>query len=304
VERASETFGPFFTERALTAGSGQASFGFTYQQASFRSLDGNNLRDGSFVTVANQFVDEPAPFDIETLTLNITTRTTTFFGNVGISDRVDLGVAVPLLRLDIEGSRLNTYRGLSVPKARATARTVGLADVAVRSKVRLTGAGGPGAVAAGFEVRIPTGREEDLLGAGDLSVRVTGLASYEAGPASFHGNLSIGAGGVGGEVSYGGAAAMAASPRLTLVGEYVARRIEGVQAITETFAPHPRIVGVQTMRLTPAGDTQTTSFAVAGFKWNVGGTWLVHGNVLVPVTERGLTARFTPTIAIDYSFAR
>ena len=55
VERASETFGPFFVERALTAGAGQASLGFTFHYASFRSLDGNNLRNGGFVTVANQF---------------------------------------------------------------------------------------------------------------------------------------------------------------------------------------------------------------------------------------------------------
>jgi hypothetical protein len=131
-----------------------------------------------------------------------------------------------------------------------------------------------------------------------------GLASYEAGAASFHGNFIVGTGGIGRELSYSGATAIAASPRLTLVGEIVARRIQGVQRITAAFVPHPRIRDVQTMRLTPAGEDQTTTFAVAGFKWNVGGTWLLHGNVLMPLTDNGLTARFTPTIAIDYSFAR
>src|SRR5918992_1420598 len=67
VERASETFGPFFVERALTSGAGQASFGFTFQFASFESLDGHNLENGQFVTIANQFRDEAAPFDVETL---------------------------------------------------------------------------------------------------------------------------------------------------------------------------------------------------------------------------------------------
>src|SRR5687767_453329 len=52
VERASESFGPFFIERALTAGAGQASLGFTLHYASFQSLDGNDLRDGAFITVA------------------------------------------------------------------------------------------------------------------------------------------------------------------------------------------------------------------------------------------------------------
>jgi hypothetical protein len=123
VERASETFGPFFAERALTSGAGQASFGVTFQYASFTTLDGNDLRDGSFVTTANQFRDEETPFDIETLTLNITTRTTTVFGSVGVTDRLDVAAAVPFVSLGISGSRVNTYRGTSVVQARATAET-------------------------------------------------------------------------------------------------------------------------------------------------------------------------------------
>ena len=33
-------------------------------------------------------------------------------------------------------------------------------------------------------------------------------------------------------------------------------------------------------------------------------TWLLHANVLMPLSDSGLTARFTPTVAMDYSFAR
>jgi len=303
VERASETFGPSFVERALTAGAGQASFGFTFQFTSFESLDGHNLEDGQFVTIANQFRDEAAPFDIETLTLDVTTRTATFYGNVGLSDRIDLGVAVPVVALGINGIRNNTYRGRALLQARARAETVGLADIAIRSKVRLT-AEGPGAVAAGVEVRLPTGREEDLLGAGKTTVRFQGLASAEAGRTSVHGNVTIGTGGLGREYSYGGAVAVAASTQVTLVGEVFARRIAGLQRITELTTPHPRILGVETLRLVPSGGDQTSAFAVTGFKWNVGGTWLLHGNVLFPMTESGLTAKFTPTIALDYSFTR
>src|SRR5262249_44893989 len=65
VERASQTFSPFFVERALTAGNGQGSWGFTVQHVRFDSLDGQNLRDGTLVTTANQFVDEATPFDVD-----------------------------------------------------------------------------------------------------------------------------------------------------------------------------------------------------------------------------------------------
>ncbi len=303
VERASETFGPFFVERALTSGAGQASFGFTFQYASFQSLDGHDLTDGEFVTIANQFTDEPEPFDVETLTMDVSTSTATFYGNVGLNDRIDVGVAVPVVRLEISGARNNTYRGQTLPQAQARAETVGLADVAVRSKFRLTG-DGPGAVSAGVELRLPTGRDENLLGAGDMALRFHGLASAEAGPTSVHGNFTLGTGGVGREISYGGAVAVAATPQFTLVGEVVARHIAGVQRITEVIAPHPEIALVNTMRLVPDGQDQTTAYAVTGFKWNVAGTWLLHGHVLWPMTETGLTARVTPTVALDYSFTR
>jgi hypothetical protein len=303
VERASETFGPFFVERAVTAGAGQASFGATVQVASFRSLDGHQLRTGELVTTSNQFVDEPAPFDVETLTLAISATTATIFGNVGVNDRVDVGVAVPLVRLDISGSRTNTYRGQSFPQARAQSRSVGLADIAVRTKVRLT-PDGPSAVAAGAEVRLPTGREEGLLGAGDASVRFVGLASAESGSASVHGNFALGLGGLGREISYGGAVALAASPRVTVVGEAIARRVDGLSRVTFASARHPRIAGVTTTRLLPEPGDQLTAFVVGGVKWNVGDVWLVHANVLLPLTDSGLTARVVPAFAIDYSFTR
>ena len=303
VERASETFGPSFVERALTAGAGQASFGFTLQYASFDSLDGNHLRTGELLTTANRFSDEADPFDVETLTLGITTKTATFFGNVGVSDRVDVGVAVPVVSLNVNGSRLNTYRGQTLLQARAAATTVGLADIAVRSKVRLTNEG-PAAVSAGVEARLPTGREEDLLGAGQMAMRFMGLASAESGPTSIHGNFTLGLGGIGREISYGGAVAFAASPRMTVSGEVLARRIAGIQRITAVSAPHPRLRGVETSRLMPVGEDQTSAFAVAGVKWNVSSTWLVHANVLMPLSDSGLTAKFTPTVAMDYSFAR
>ncbi len=303
VERASETFGPFFIERALTAGSGQASFGFAFRYASFESLDGNDLRSGELVTIANQFEDEAAPFDVETLTMNITAQTATVFGNVGLSDRIDVGVAVPLVRLVIDGTRLNNYRGQTLLQARARAETLGLGDIAVRSKVRLTSEG-PGALAAGVEARLPTGRDEDLLGTSEFAVRALGLGSYEAGVTSVYGNVGIGFGGLGREISYGGAVAVAASPRVTLVGEGFARRIAGVRPITTTVAPHPRFSGVQTTRLMPAGGDQTAAFVVGGFKWNLTGTWLLQGHVLMPLLDSGLTSRFTPVVALDYSFTR
>jgi len=79
VERATESFGAFFTERALTPGRGRASFGVSGMTSDFEDLDGRNLRDGTLVTVANRFRDEAAPFDTESLTLKIKSSVMTMF---------------------------------------------------------------------------------------------------------------------------------------------------------------------------------------------------------------------------------
>src|SRR5262249_16947035 len=49
MERATQSFGPFFVERAITAGRGQVSLGVTFQHLRFTELDGHSLRDGSLV---------------------------------------------------------------------------------------------------------------------------------------------------------------------------------------------------------------------------------------------------------------
>src|SRR5256885_1993774 len=82
VERPTQTFGPFFLERALTAGRGHSSFGVTFQQFHFTSLDGRILSDGSLVIAANQFTDETPPSAVDRLRLKIAATNSTFSGTV------------------------------------------------------------------------------------------------------------------------------------------------------------------------------------------------------------------------------
>src|SRR5262245_44991424 len=176
AERVTDSFGPFFVERALSAGKGQISLGLTFQQQRFTALDGHNLRDGSLVTTANQFRDESAPFDVDRLRLAIGASVATLYGNVGVTDRVEVGFAAPVVSLVIDGSRVNTYRSRQFTQATAHGRTVGLADVVVRTKVTAYREDRT-ALAAAVDVRLPTGRTEDLLGAGSASVKLSAIGS-------------------------------------------------------------------------------------------------------------------------------
>ena len=302
-ERVSQSFGPFFVERAQTAGKSQVSFGLTMQQLRFSSLDGRNLRDGSLITTANQFTDETEPFDVDRLTLDIDASMATLYVNAGVADWIDVGVALPMVSLSIDGSRVNTYRGREFTQATAQARSTGFADVIVRTKFvayRDEGASVGGAV----DVRLPTGRSDDLLGTGTTSVKLAAIGSLEHGRVSSHANAGVTVGGLAREVSYAGALAVAATGHVTVIGELIGRLIEGAGGVTAVSARHPTLVGVETIRLVPTGSTLNSIAVAPGVKWNITDTWVLAANITVPLTNDGLTTRFTPFVGLDYAIGR
>lgn len=301
IERASEGFGPFFTDRSFTVGRGQASVGVSFRMSSFSAIDGYDLDDGTFVTTANQFSDEPAPFDVEALDLDLDSRTLTFAGDYGITEWMDIGLAIPIVTVSFDGTRVNTYRGTSLIQATATGDANGLGDVALRTKVRLVEASNAGMAVLG-EVRLPTGREEDLLGAGETAFRTMAIVSVEPGRLAAHFNVGAGWGGVADELHYRAALGVSVTPRVTIVGEALGRRLSGLGQLIEEIAPHPEIEGVNTLRLVTNGESTHTSSALVGVKWNVAGTWLLNGSLSIPLTDRGLKPAATLLVGIDYAF--
>jgi hypothetical protein len=299
-ERASDSFGPMMAERVQTAGQGQFTVGLAYRFARFDNLDGRDLHVG-FITTANQFTDEPAPFDVEQLVLRLTTHTLVLSANAGITDRIEVSGAIPLVMLRLEGERTNVYRGSTFVQASGNAEVTGFGDVIARVKVRLTEARTAG-FALGADVRFPTGREEDLLGAGRSGVRLLAISSAEGAYAAAHANAFMAMGGLSNEVGFSGAFAFMPAPRLTVSGELLVRRLAEVHSIDELTAPHPFISGVQTLRLIPGASATTLTLVAGGFKWNVSDTWLLNATLAAPVGNNGLTASWVPTVALEYSF--
>ena len=127
--RSSESFGPLFTERALTIGRERGSLGVGYQRSTYDTFEGKNLRQREIkfyiqhtdccggtpggVAVGDGTLLNPA-FEgdlIEAaLALNLTTDTMVFSGTYGLTDRLDLGVAVPLVSVDIDCERQGAHR--------------------------------------------------------------------------------------------------------------------------------------------------------------------------------------------------
>ena len=88
---------------------------------------------------------------------------------------------------------------------------------------------------------------------------------------------------------------------MTFVGEMLGRRLQSGGRITQTVAPHPKLVGVETIRLTGVPEATYRALAVGSIKWNVAATLLVSASVTRPMTSTGLTAGLTPLIVLEYS---
>jgi hypothetical protein len=306
VERASDSFGPFFTERALRNGRGQFSVGLAYQFADFETLQGADLTSGTFPTNAARFRDALQPFSVDTLTLKLDVQTVTGFASYGVTDRLDVGVVVPITRLHFTGQRVNTLspplttQEISTVQSSQSQSASGLGDLAVNARYRLTGRTGTG-LAVGSDLRFPTGREEDLLGTGDTSWRLLGIGSWEHGRVAADANGGFGLGGVSREVFWAGAVTVTATPRVSLVGELIGRRLSKLTRLADVYQPHPVLAGIETMRWLPTETGLHTAYLVTGTKLNIYGRWLAKANLLTRLTDTGLKARFTPSIAIDYA---
>jgi outer membrane putative beta-barrel porin/alpha-amylase len=362
--RASNSFGPAFAERAITIGRGRLSGGMTYQHTPFQTIEGQRLDDGSIkfylrhqecctpgaggggagtTTQPNGTRLSPA-FEgdlIEAaLSLRATTDTVAFFGTYGLTNRWDLGIVVPIVRMDMDASVQATIMRLAtaaIPQIHtfeagnpnATQKTfhesasaTGLGDVLLRTKYRFLSLPG-GGLAGAVDLRLPTGDEDQLLGAGG-QVKVLLIASGEAGRLIPHANVGftvssgkLGATGLlaelGGsepvpdEINYITGVEFVAHPKLTVVGDVVGRtlrRAGRLDMITKTFA-YQGATAVQTAEFNEferRGGNLNLALGTVGFKFNPAGDFLISANVLFPLTDAGLRSKLTTVIGVDYAF--
>ena len=226
-QRSSGNFGPAFAERALNIGKGKLSLGLNYQHVSFDQFEGIDLDGGGVFYLQHndccplQTTDgrphagstgptvDANPFfegDLVRATLALTAKTDTvsLFLNYGLSDSFDVGLAVPLVHVQLDASmrseivRLATASNTSIhnfggssPDARVVSESgsaSGLGDIVFRSKWRFVKAEG-GGLAAGLDVRLPTGDKDDLLGTGATQVKLSLYYSGDYGRFSPHLNV-------------------------------------------------------------------------------------------------------------------
>jgi hypothetical protein len=191
-ERTTNTFGPIYTERAETIGRGKLYFGVSYQRFRFDSLDGIDLHNipSVFRHISNTGPNgtaSPYEKDVIRATNNITFNMdqTMLFGTVGVTDRIDVSLAVPIVSarmgassddeiIRVSGEVNNPHQFDAAGSLRkvygAKGSATGIGDVTVRIKGNVF-QGEAFRVALGLDIRTPTGSARELLGSGSTGIK-------------------------------------------------------------------------------------------------------------------------------------
>lgn len=330
--RTTETFGPAFAERAQALGRHRANFGVSYQRSHYSRLDGRALESGGikFILPPGTVTDPAFGNVIESeLHLRLTGETTVFFASVGVTDRFDVGVAVPYQQIAMDLTSRATIRDFSTrtvsPVSRVFAngsktqdfstsgRAEGVGDLIVRGKYKLTR---PGLreFALCVDVRMPTGDAANLLGAGSTQTQVLLVSSYSSSKVDPHFNVgyTFTDKRAAGQINYVSGVEVAATRRLTIIGDLIGRMfldtlqlrdsLVTIQTRGDSALGLPPITSTAFGTVEPQSGNLTSVLGTVGVKLNPARSILISAHVIATLTDRGLRRRLTPVIGFDYSF--
>lgn len=342
-EATSSSAGPIFGERVQTLGRGRILIGANVTGVEFNSVRGVPLNNVAF-TFTHQNVCRiggpppapcPGPFPGDTAlgspafendvievstSLDMRMQVGSLYFTYGLFDRVDIGVGIPLVRVDLTGGSLATVIPLTSPSphffgtasdplltagARLSGTETGLGDIAARIKINL---GGSEKAAFGLltEARFPTGDEERFLGTGETAIRVLGIASARYGTFSPHIN--------GGYLFRSGNTITDAilatvgfdqlvSSRVTLAADLIAQFQVGTNPLVlpdkVVFAP-PLQRSVRPTNI-PNRDDDIIDGSL-GFKFLTGAGITIVTNALVPLNNGGIRGNLVWTTGLEYNF--
>jgi hypothetical protein len=338
--RTSTSSGPVFAERAQTLGRGRTLVGFSYNTFHYTTLRGVDLKNVQ-LTFTHQNVTGHAcdsivgtscdPMGVPTLendimpftlSLDINVALASFVVTYGLTDRLDVGVSLPIVSTTLSGTSFAQIIPFGGPTAAhffggtpsnpvlSASRFVqgsatGLGDVAVRAKfnVRSTDESSLALLADG---RFPTGSADDLLGAGSFSGRLMAVLSARHGDFAPHANLGYL---LRGGTSRNDAVLATAgfdhllAPWATLAVDVISQLQVGDSKLT---VPGPVEITVPFRRTIQTSDIPNGRDDIVngsfGFKFVTGRGVALITNALVPLNRGGLRANILWTLGLEYSF--
>ena len=338
--RSTQSFGPILTERAETIGRGKTLIGYNVQVFSFDSLDGIDLRHVPAVFTHDEAELGGGRTDIVVTdnALNLSVGQFTGLMTYGVTDRLDVSVAIPFVhtRLAVSSAaeihRFGTTRegaahffsdptapgGLGDHREFANSGSAtGIGDMLLRGKGTIVRQA-QGAIGAGAEVRIPSGNEHDLLGSGAWGVKSFLVLSFLYKRIAPH--VNVGYQWNGGSVLAGDPASQISDDlpdRFSFAMGFDAgitdRLSIAIDLLTDRVLNSPQL---EMTSFRASGDlgsavfedimfratSYLTSNGSAGVKLALAEGLLANFNVRFKVAGEGLADRATPLLGIEYTF--
>ena len=317
LARTSTTFGPSFTERALTAGEGNVSIGATFSGTTYDKISDFSL---SRLPLLSGTAPTAAGSRTGTADLNLSSRTLALSGTVGVTDTLDIGVVVPLVTIKLNGtSALVSGTGNQIRLAETAGSFSGLGDIAAMAKFRFVKFKGPdlpdpGGAALLVNMRLPTGDKDNLRGLGIYRTMIGGTVSGGKGKFRPHGmagfeywskGVHVSTGSetvtVRHQIQYAGGIEVEAHPKLTLLVDFLGQQIRGggqVGLVTDTPPANPDgISSITSMAALAEGIRK--ALLVPGLKLNVKGKMLVSLNAIITLHNNGLHSTVTPVVGVN-----
>lgn len=334
-QRSTQSFGPILAERAETIGRGRIAFGNALQRFTFDTIEGVDLGG---VPVVFQHISAELLGGREDVvatrnSIDATITQFTSFITMGVTDSLDVSVAVPVVDNDFKVVsdatilRLGTTDPLthfysqsdgSVGNRRvftAIGRASGLGDLTVRLKQGVGERFG-GRLAVGLDMRIPTGDANNLLGSGAAGLRPFAAWSTAVENVSPHVNIGYqwnGSSILGGnpaagvssdfpdEFGYAAGADVSVNPRVTIAFDLLGRFvIDSSRVVHENFnaldgaTVLPNVAFIR--------DSFNSLRGSIGAKMSLRDSLLLDVNMLFSLDTHGLVDRATPLVGIEYAF--
>jgi len=256
------------------------------------------------------------------LSLDVDVKLASFVVTYGVSDRLDFGVALPIVSTSLRGrseaqvipfggpNAAHFFAGTPSNPVLSASRFVegsatGLGDVAVRVKLRLRHSDQV-SIAMLADGRFPTGSARDLLGAGEFSGRLLAILSTRFGDFAPHGNLGY----LGRSGALRNDAVVATlgfdhllAPWVTLAADLISQLQVGDSRLVVPGDVAIEVPFRRTVRTTTIPNRRDDLVdGSLGFKFSTrrGPTMVV--NALWPLNRGGLRANVLGTIGIEYNF--
>jgi hypothetical protein len=337
----SSSAGPIIGERVQTLGRGRFLLGANVTGVQFTTVRGVPLDNLSF-TFTHENICRPdgAPppctgvaidsamgspgFENDVIevntSINLKLQVASLYLTYGLLDRVDVGVAIPLVRADLTGGSIARLVPFSFPTphffgtpadpqfqagARIGGTATGIGDIAGRFKANLGRRDRGLALLA--EARFPTGDEKDFLGAGHFAMRGLAIASVRMGDFTPHlnvGYLYRNSNQVTDAVLTTAGFDQLLAPWATLAVDVIGQWQATGSPLTLPDSAPPYSLPVP-RRVTPTNiPTQPDNIVdgSVGFKFLTRGGITIVTNALIPLNDGGMRGRLAWTGGLEYNF--